>query len=143
MILIILPRGRSSSGCRSLPLHCFPRNPITHPGRSQYFIEEILRDLHQAETDWNIVILRYFNPIGAHKSGLIGEDPQGIPNNLLPFIAQVSLGRQRVGQVSTYASVSHRWRSAAARTFPSSATTTTPPTAPASRCNLRCVLTTN
>lgn len=55
----------------------------------QYFIEEIFRDLAKADPEWNIVLLRYFNPIGAHKSGRIGEDPQGIPNNLLPFIAQV------------------------------------------------------
>ena len=58
------------------------------------FIEEILRDCHAADSTWNTLILRYFNPIGAHASGRIGEDPQGIPNNLMPFIAQVCVGRR-------------------------------------------------
>ena len=67
----------------------------TNPyGRTKLMIEEILRDLYVADKDWNIVLLRYFNPIGAHVSGLIGEDPQGIPNNLLPFVAQVAVGRR-------------------------------------------------
>ena len=68
-----------------------PTNPY---GRTKLMIEDILRDLYASDTDWNIVMLRYFNPIGAHKSGLIGEDPQGIPNNLLPFVAQVAVGRR-------------------------------------------------
>ena len=57
-------------------------------------IEQILCDLAAADDRWNVVLLRYFNPIGAHPSGLIGEDPQGIPNNLMPFIAQVAVGRR-------------------------------------------------
>ncbi|MGR9086951.1 MAG: UDP-glucose 4-epimerase GalE [Gammaproteobacteria bacterium] len=67
----------------------------TNPyGRTKLFIEEILRDQFQAHTDWRIAILRYFNPVGAHASGLIGEDPRGIPNNLMPFVAQVAVGRR-------------------------------------------------
>jgi len=67
----------------------------TNPyGRTKLMIEDILRDLHQAEPDWRISILRYFNPVGAHESGLIGEDPKGIPNNLMPFVAQVAVGRR-------------------------------------------------
>jgi UDP-glucose 4-epimerase len=67
----------------------------TNPyGRSKLMIEEILRDLHRSDASWRLAILRYFNPVGAHASGLIGEDPQGIPNNLLPFIAQVAIGRR-------------------------------------------------
>jgi len=67
----------------------------TNPyGRSKLMIEEILRDLHRSDASWRLAILRYFNPVGAHASGLIGEDPQGIPNNLLPFIAQVAVGRR-------------------------------------------------
>ena len=70
------------------PLGC--TNPY---GRTKYFIEEILRDLYASDHEWRIALLRYFNPIGAHESGLIGEDPQGIPNNLLPYVAQVAVGR--------------------------------------------------
>ncbi len=67
----------------------------TNPyGRSKLMIEEILRDLHRSDASWRLAILRYFNPVGAHTSGLIGEDPQGTPNNLLPFIAQVAIGRR-------------------------------------------------
>lgn len=67
----------------------------TNPyGRSKLMIEDMLRDFHQAEPDWRIAILRYFNPVGAHESGLIGEDPQGAPNNLMPFVAQVAVGRR-------------------------------------------------
>ncbi len=66
----------------------------TNPyGRSKLIIEEILRDLYQSDPQWNIALLRYFNPIGAHSSGLIGEDPTGIPNNLMPCIAQVATGK--------------------------------------------------
>ncbi len=65
----------------------------TNPyGRTKLFIEEILKDLYLSDSDWSIVILRYFNPVGAHKSGLIGEDPNGIPNNLFPYISKVALG---------------------------------------------------
>ena len=67
----------------------------TNPyGRSKLMIEKILRDLYRSDASWRLGILRYFNPVGAHASGLIGEDPQGIPNNLLPFIAQVAVGRR-------------------------------------------------
>jgi UDP-glucose 4-epimerase len=67
----------------------------TNPyGRSKLMIEEILRDLYRSDPSWRLGILRYFNPVGAHASGLIGEDPQGIPNNLLPFVAQVAVGRR-------------------------------------------------
>ncbi|KAI1717792.1 GDP-mannose 4,6 dehydratase domain-containing protein [Ditylenchus destructor] len=67
---------------------------ITNPyGRTKYFVEQILFDLSVAEKDWNISILRYFNPAGAHPSGLIGEDPRGIPNNLMPFVCQVAAGK--------------------------------------------------
>ena len=66
----------------------------TNPyGRTKYFIEEILRDLYISDKSWSIALLRYFNPIGAHESGTIGEDPQGIPNNLMPYISQVAVGR--------------------------------------------------
>jgi len=67
---------------------------ITCPyGQTKYFIEQILIDLCKAESDWNVVTLRYFNPVGAHESGLIGEDPTGVPNNLMPYVAQVAVGR--------------------------------------------------
>lgn len=66
----------------------------TNPyGTTKLFVEHILQDLNVADSDWNVVLLRYFNPIGAHPSGLIGEDPKGIPNNLLPYIAQVAVGK--------------------------------------------------
>lgn len=66
----------------------------TNPyGRSKLMIEEILRDLHRSDPAWDIILLRYFNPVGAHSSGRIGEDPNGIPNNLLPYITQVAVGR--------------------------------------------------
>ncbi|MDE5759039.1 MAG: UDP-glucose 4-epimerase GalE, partial [Allobaculum sp.] len=62
-------------------------------GWSKWMIEQILTDMHTADPSWNVMLLRYFNPIGAHESGLIGEDPKGIPNNLLPYVAQVAVGR--------------------------------------------------
>ena len=62
------------------------------------FAEEVLRDLHRAEPEWRIAILRYFNPVGAHPSGQIGEDPSGIPNNLMSFISQVAVGRRPNGR---------------------------------------------
>lgn len=71
----------------------FPCQPTNPYGRTKWMIELILQDLYQADPDWNIALLRYFNPVGAHSSGLIGEDPQGTPNNLLPYIAQVAVGR--------------------------------------------------
>ncbi len=67
----------------------------TNPyGQTKLVIENMLRDLQSSDTQWRIGILRYFNPVGAHASGLIGEDPQGVPNNLLPFVAQVAVGRR-------------------------------------------------
>lgn len=67
---------------------------ITNPyGQTKYMIEQIYRDLAAANSDWQISLLRYFNPIGAHESGLIGEDPNGIPNNLLPYVSQVAVGK--------------------------------------------------
>lgn len=71
----------------------FPLSPTNPYGRAKLMIEEILRDLHRADEAWNIALLRYFNPVGAHPSGRIGEDPNGIPNNLLPYIAQVAVGK--------------------------------------------------
>ena len=71
----------------------FPLGPTNPYGRTKYMIEEILRDLHRADPSWHICLLRYFNPVGAHESGRMGEDPRGIPNNLLPFISQVAVGR--------------------------------------------------
>ena len=59
----------------------------------QLFLEEIARDIQKADSDWQIILLRYFNPVGAHESGKLGEDPKGIPNNLLPYIQQVAVGR--------------------------------------------------
>ena len=67
---------------------------VTNPyGRTKLMQEDMLRDVSVAKPDWNIILLRYFNPIGAHRSGLIGEDPQGIPNNLVPYITQVAVGK--------------------------------------------------
>ncbi|SHM00043.1 UDP-galactose 4-epimerase [Nitrosospira sp. Nsp11] len=67
----------------------------TNPyGRSKLMVEDILRDLYRSDSSWRCGILRYFNPVGAHPSGLIGEDPQGIPDNLMPFVAQVAIGRR-------------------------------------------------
>jgi UDP-glucose 4-epimerase len=72
----------------------FPLSATNPYGRTKLFIEEILRDLHISDNEWKIVLLRYFNPVGAHKSGKIGEDPNGIPNNLMPFIAQTAVGKR-------------------------------------------------
>lgn len=71
----------------------FPLSATNPYGRTKLMIEEILRDLSVSDKEWNIILLRYFNPIGAHKSGLIGEDPKGIPNNLVPYITQVAVGK--------------------------------------------------
>lgn len=71
-----------------------PKGKITNPyGQTKGMLEQILTDLWVADPEWNVVLLRYFNPIGAHESGLIGEDPKGIPNNLVPYIAQVAVGK--------------------------------------------------
>ena len=72
----------------------FPTSATNPYGRTKLFIEEIMRDLAASDERWKILLLRYFNPIGAHKSGLIGEDPHGLPNNLLPFISQVAVGKR-------------------------------------------------
>lgn len=72
----------------------FPLQATNPYGRSKLMVEEVLRDLQRAEADWQIAILRYFNPVGAHPSGLIGENPNGIPNNLMPFVAQVAVGKR-------------------------------------------------
>jgi UDP-glucose 4-epimerase len=71
----------------------FPLSATNPYGRTKLMIEEILRDLWQADREWNITLLRYFNPVGAHASGRIGEDPNGIPNNLIPYVSQVAAGR--------------------------------------------------
>lgn len=70
----------------------FPLSATNPYGRSKLMIEDILRDLHRADPTWQIALLRYFNPVGAHPSGLIGEDPRGVPNNLMPYIARVAVG---------------------------------------------------
>ncbi|MDO4731758.1 MAG: UDP-glucose 4-epimerase GalE [Clostridia bacterium] len=78
----------------SVPIKEDFKTSVTNPyGRTKLMIEEILADLYVSDNSWDIIILRYFNPIGAHKSGLIGEDPKGIPNNLLPYITQVAVGK--------------------------------------------------
>ena len=73
-----------------------PTGPINPYGRSKLMIEEILADVAASEPAWRVLLLRYFNPVGAHASGLIGEDPVGVPNNLMPFVAQVAVGRRSV-----------------------------------------------
>lgn len=79
---------------KSVPIREDFELSVTNPyGRTKLFIEDILRDIFKADSSFNIALLRYFNPIGAHKSGLIGEDPAGIPNNLMPYITQVAIGK--------------------------------------------------
>ena len=71
-----------------------PKHTPTNPyGQTKTMLEQILTDLYIGDNEWNVVLLRYFNPIGAHESGMIGEDPEGIPNNLLPYVAQVAVGK--------------------------------------------------
>jgi UDP-glucose 4-epimerase len=72
----------------------FPLSVLNPYSRSKLMIEDILRDLYRSEASWNIALLRYFNPVGAHQSGLIGEDPNDIPNNLMPYVAQVAVGKR-------------------------------------------------
>jgi UDP-glucose 4-epimerase len=72
----------------------FPLSATNPYGRTKLFIEEILRDIYKSDNSFKIILLRYFNPVGAHKSGLIGEDPNGVPNNLMPFIAQTAVGKR-------------------------------------------------
>ena len=77
-----------------------PKKTCTNPyGWTKWMIEQILTDIHTADPEWDVVLLRYFNPIGAHPSGLIGEDPKGIPNNLVPYVAQVAVGKLPAVQV--------------------------------------------
>lgn len=76
-----------------IPEHC-PMDPTNPYGRTKFIIESILKDIYNSDDAWKVAILRYFNPIGAHPSGLLGEDPLGIPNNLLPYLAQVAIGRR-------------------------------------------------
>lgn len=71
-----------------------PKGKITNPyGQTKGMLEQVLEDIHVSDPEWNVILLRYFNPIGAHKSGLMGEDPKGIPNNLVPYVAQVAIGK--------------------------------------------------
>ncbi|EMW7170452.1 UDP-glucose 4-epimerase GalE [Vibrio fluvialis] len=108
---LVLVRSMRNAGVKSLvfsssaTVYCDPQTvPITETsptgattnpyGRSKYMVEQCLADLVVAEPEWSITLLRYFNPVGAHPSGTMGEDPQGIPNNLMPFIAQVAVGRR-------------------------------------------------
>ncbi|ROV59384.1 UDP-glucose 4-epimerase GalE [Vibrio ponticus] len=72
----------------------FPTSATNPYGRSKLMVEECLADFHKANPEWSITLLRYFNPVGAHESGELGEDPQGIPNNLMPFVSQVAVGRR-------------------------------------------------
>ncbi|WP_192813910.1 UDP-glucose 4-epimerase GalE [Halomonas smyrnensis] len=82
----------------TMPIHeALPTGSPTNPyGRSKLIVEEVLQDLAKADARWSIALLRYFNPVGAHESGLIGEDPNDIPNNLVPFVSQVAVGRRDV-----------------------------------------------
>lgn len=72
----------------------FPLKTTNPYGQSKLMVEDILRDLYKSDDSWKIALLRYFNPVGAHESGMIGEDPSGIPNNLMPFVAQVAVGKR-------------------------------------------------
>ena len=74
--------------------NCPKRQPTTPYGWTKSMLEQVLTDIHTSDNEWNVILLRYFNPIGAHKSGLIGEDPKGIPNNLVPYVAQVAVGKR-------------------------------------------------
>jgi UDP-glucose 4-epimerase len=76
-----------------------PTGPTNPYGRTKWMIEHILSDIYRSEKDWNVILLRYFNPVGAHPSGKIGEDPRGVPNNLTPYITQVAVGKLRELQV--------------------------------------------
>ncbi|MCL1886850.1 MAG: UDP-glucose 4-epimerase GalE [Betaproteobacteria bacterium] len=73
-----------------------PLSPVNVYGRTKWLVEDVLRDAKKAQPLWNVALLRYFNPVGAHASGLIGEDPTGVPNNLMPFVSQVAVGKRDV-----------------------------------------------
>ena len=75
-------------------IETMPTSATNPYGYTKVMLEQILKDVHVADSEWSIALLRYFNPIGAHESGLIGENPSGIPNNLMPFIAQVAVGKR-------------------------------------------------
>ena len=78
----------------SLPItEDFPLSTINPYGKNKLMVEDILKDISYADKNWSVILLRYFNPVGAHESGLIGEDPNGIPNNLMPYVAQVAVGK--------------------------------------------------
>lgn len=86
---------------KSVPIReDFPLSATNPYGRSKLMLEDILRDLSRSDENWKISLLRYFNPVGAHESGIIGEDPNGIPNNLMPYITQVAIGKLQ--QLSVY-----------------------------------------
>lgn len=91
---IVFSSSATVYGFNNPPLHeDMPTGDCSNPyGRTKYVIEEILKEVFASDNEWNIALLRYFNPIGAHESGLIGENPKGIPNNLMPFILQVAVG---------------------------------------------------
>lgn len=72
---------------------CPKKTPTNPYGQTKTMLEQVLMDIQKSDPEWNVILLRYFNPIGAHKSGMIGEDPKGIPNNLLPYVAQVAIGK--------------------------------------------------
>ena len=74
--------------------NCQKGQPTNPYGWTKSMLEQVLTDIHTSDPEWNVILLRYFNPIGAHKSGMIGEDPKGIPNNLLPYVAQVAVGKR-------------------------------------------------
>ena len=106
---LVLLRAMRSCGCKSIVFSSsatvygkpetvpiredFPLSATNPYGRTKLMIEKILGDLYVSDPSWNVILLRYFNPIGAHESGRIGEDPDGIPNNLLPYVAKVAVGR--------------------------------------------------
>ena len=91
----------------------------TNPyGQTKLIMEQVLRDLYRSDASWNIALLRYFNPVGAHESGRIGEDPNGIPNNLFPYITQVAVGKLPIAPGVRRMTIRHP-------TAPASATTST------------------
>ena len=94
------PRPSTATRTTRLVTEEDPKKPATNPyGWTKWMIEQILMDVHTADPEWDAVLLRYFNPIGAHPPGLIGEDPKGIPNNLVPYVAQVAVGKLEAVQV--------------------------------------------